>query len=251
MSTDESSPWLRAETRDTADVTDADAADDMFNRMVAFATSGPPFTLTFKVMMSSYGRVNTSVSVEGNRRMMAILQDIHECPYRHSIYHTYMYRAHMVCKSFISAVGAAAAAADKAPGTSSRVSNCSGDVKQPTQDDFDVCLTTEIDQTLQHQTRIETGPRCPKNMILILNKGRGYNMEDIWCAMKNVVCRVLLSTYLPLCGLDGMGRAMSEMMEGPSVEGASSEGAGVDVGQPVAATDEGSGVDLGHPACNK
>lgn len=246
MLTDESSPWLRAETSDTADKTDT--ANDMFNRMVGFATSGPPFTLTFKVMMSSYDRVNTFISVEGNRRMMAMLQDIHECPYRHSTYHTYMYRAHMVSKSFISAVGAAA---DKAPGTSSSVSNCSGDVKQPTQDDFDVCLTMEIDQTLQHQTRIETGPRCSKNMILILNKGRCYNMEDIWYAMKNVVCRVLLSTYLPLCGLDGMGRDMSKMMEGASVEGASSEGAGVDVGQPVAATDEGSGVDVGHPACNK
>jgi hypothetical protein len=99
MLTDESSPWLRAETSDTADMTDA--ANDMFNRMVEFATSGPPFTLTFKVMMSSYGRVNTSISVEGNRRMMAILQDIHECPYRHSIYHTYMYRAHMVCISHL------------------------------------------------------------------------------------------------------------------------------------------------------
>jgi hypothetical protein len=242
---DDSSPGfgLRAETSDTADTTDAE--NDMFNRMVEVATSGPPFTLTFKVMMSSYDRVNTSISVEGNRRMMVLVKDIHDCPYRHSTYHLYLYRAHMVCLSFISAVRAAA---DKTPGTSSSVSNCSGDVKQPTQDDSDVCLTMEIDQTLQHQTRIETGSRCPKNMILILNKGPGYNMEDIWCAMKKVVWRVLDSTYLPLCGIDGMGRDMSKMMEGASVEGASSEGAGVDAGEPVAATDEGSDVDVGHPA---
>jgi hypothetical protein len=201
--TDESSPWIQSETSDTADMTDAE--NDMFNRMVEVATSGPPFTITFKMKMSSYDRVNSSISVKDNRRMMAILQDIHRCPYRHRSYHDDLYRAHMVCKSFIRAVGAAAA---KAPGTSSLVSNCSGDVKPPTQDDFDVCLTVEVDQTLQHQTRIETGPRCPENKKLILNKGPGYNMEDIWCAMKNVVCRVLL----PTC-LDGMVR---DMMKGAS-----------------------------------
>lgn len=32
------------------------------------------------------------------------------------------------------------------------------------------------------------------------------------------------------------------------MEGARGEGAGVDIGQPVAATDEESGVDIGHPA---
>lgn len=241
--TDESSPWTRAETSDTADMNDAET--DMFNRMLQFATSGPPFTLTFKVMMSGYHRVNTSISVRGNRRMMALLRDIHECPSRHTTYHTYLYRAHMECESFLRAVCAAAA---KAPGTSSSVSNGASDVKRPTEEDFDVCLTLEIDQTLQHQTTIETGPMCPKNMILILNKAPVYNMEDIWCAMKNVVCRVLLSTYLPLCGIDGIGRNMSKMMEGASVEGARAEGAGVDIGQPVAATDEESGVDIGHPA---
>ena len=94
----------------------------------------------------------------------------------------------MNCNSFLNALRAA----PKAPRTPMQVSNV--DVRQLTQDDFDVCLTIEMDQTLQHQTRIETGPRCPKNMVHVLNEGPVHDIEDVWYSMKTVVYRVFLST---------------------------------------------------------
>lgn len=224
MLTDQGSPCLPAEMNHTAESKDT---DDMFNHMLECARADPPFTLTFQVMMSNYDRGTASLSVKGNRRMTALVHDIYQRPYMHSAYHNYLYRAHMKCNSFLNALRAAA----KVPQSQVPVSNVDG--KQLTQDDFDVCLTIELDQTLQHQTRIETGPRCPKAMIRVLNEGPAYDMEDIWFTMKNVVVRVFLSTYVPLCGIDEMSTVSSGMMEGASVEGASVEG-----GQSAADTNE-------------